>query len=338
MRYGVGTESADQYVTAINRWGWFPTDALTFRTGVDWRFIHVDSTDDGLRTGNNGGLYLTAEFKPVKKLLLTASVKGATDTKQGVVIPKAGLVWTLVETDKAGFSLKNNYFRSFKFPDFDDLYYRSTDGLYVGNPDLKPEDGLGADLMGELTLGNSFAATSAVYAQWTTNSIHWVKAGARWRPENVGTGCFIGADFRPSLTVPLPFSRVDKIKLGLTYQYQLSWLLNDDLDFDDALRIPYMPMHIIGASIDLPWNAGSPESSGSLLASAHWESVRYADTVNEMELEPYCLVNLTVNQNVGKNVTVSAALRNVLNELYTSFAEYPMPGINLTLGCRWRLR
>jgi outer membrane receptor protein involved in Fe transport len=49
-------------------------------------------------------------------------------------------------------------------------------------------------------------------------------------------------------------------------------------------------------------------------------------------------VNLTVNQNVGKNVTVSAALRNLLNELYTSFAEYPMPGINLTLGCRWRLR
>jgi vitamin B12 transporter len=338
MRYGAGTESADQYVTAINRWGWFPSDALVLRSGADWRFIHVDSTDDGLRNGNNGGLYLTAEAKPVRKLLLTASVKGATDTKQSVVIPKAGLVWTLVETEKAGFSLKNNYFRSFKFPDFDDLYYRSADGLYVGNPDLKPEDGLGADLMWELSLGNSFTASSAIYAQWTTDSIHWVKAGARWMPENVGTGCFIGADFRPSFTIPLPFKRMDKVKLGLTYQYQLSWLLNDDLDFDDALRIPYMPAHIIGVSIDLPWNASSPGSSGSLLASAHWESTRYADTVNEMELDPYCLVNITVNQNIGKNFTLSAALRNVLNELYTSFAEYPMPGLNLTLGCRWRLR
>jgi vitamin B12 transporter len=338
MRYGVDSSSVDQYGTAINRWGWYPTETLTLRAGADWRFIHVDSTGDGLRNGNNGGLYLTAEWKPAKKLLLVASVKGATDTKQGVVIPKAGLVWTLADTERLGFALKNNYFRSFKFPDFDDLFYRSADGLYVGNPELKPEDGLGADLMWELNLGNSFAASSAIYFQWTDDSIHWVKAGARWRPENVGTGCFVGADFRPSFTIPLPFSRMDKLKLGLSYQCQLSWLLNDDLDFDDALRIPYMPMHIIGASVDLPWNASSPASSGSFLASAHWESARYADTLNHMELAPYCLVNVTVNQNVGKNFTVSAALRNLLNELYTSFAEYPMPGLNLTLGCRWRLR
>jgi outer membrane cobalamin receptor len=338
MRYGVDSESVDQYGTAINRWGWFPTDALALRAGVDWRFIHVDSSADGLRNGNNGGLYLTAEFKPVKKLLLSASVKGATDMKQAVVIPKAGLVWTLADTERVGFSVKNNYFRSYKFPDFDDLFYHSADGLYVGNPDLRSEDGLGADLMLELRLGNSFTASSAIYAQWTDHSIHWVKAGAHWRPENVGTGCFIGADFRPSLSVPLPFKGLDKVKLGLNYQYQLSWLLNDELDFDDALRIPYMPAHIIGASVDLPWNESAPNRSGSLLVSAHWESVRYADTLNHMELAPYCLVTITVNQNVGKNFTVSGALRNALNELYTSFAEYPMPGLNLTLGCRWRLR
>jgi outer membrane cobalamin receptor len=51
-----------------------------------------------------------------------------------------------------------------------------------------------------------------------------------------------------------------------------------------------------------------------------------------MELEPYCLLNITVNQNIGKNITVFAVLRNALNSLYTSFAEYPMPGLGLTRG------
>jgi vitamin B12 transporter len=207
----------------------------------------------------------------------------------------------------------------------------------VGNPDLKPEDGLGADLLWELALGDTFTVSSALYAQWTDDSIHWIKAGAQWRPENVGTGCFIGADLRPSLTIPLPFKALNKITLGLTYQYQLSWLLNDELDFDDALRIPYMPMHIIGASLDLPWNGSSPGSAGSLLVGAHWESLRYADTQNHLELEPYCLLNVTINQNIGNHVAVFAALRNALNELYTSFAEYPMPGLNLTTGARWKL-
>jgi vitamin B12 transporter len=256
--------------------------------------------------------------------------------KQAVAIPKAGLVWTAVETEKLSFSLKNNYFRCFKFPDFDELYYHSADGLYVGNPDLKPEDGLGADLMGELVWGERFSASSAAYFQWTTNSIHWVKAGVQWHPENVGTGCFVGIDFRPSLTIPLPFKAVEKVTVGLTYQYQLSWLLNDDLDFSDALRIPYMPMHILGGSVDVPWNTASPEYAGSALVSAHWESVRYADTLNHLELDPYCLLTITVNQNIGKHVTAFAILRNALNALYTSFAEYAMPGISFTVGGRWK--
>ncbi|MDR1177758.1 MAG: TonB-dependent receptor, partial [Spirochaetaceae bacterium] len=100
------------------------------------------------------------------------------------------------------------------------------------------------------------------------------------------------------------------------------------LDFADSYRIPYMPTHIIGASLDIPWK------TGSLLISAHWESSRYADPNNLMVLDPYCLLNLTVNQAIGSHVTVFGAVRNMLNALYTSFAEYPMPGMNLTLGLR----
>jgi vitamin B12 transporter len=333
MRYGALSRSRDQYVTAINRWSWEPLVWLTLRSGVDWRSIFVDSTDDDGRDGHNGGLYLTGEFKPVERFMVIASVKGATDTRQGVVIPKAGLVWRAADV----FTLKNNYFRSFKFPDFDDLFYHSADGFYIGNPELKPEDGWGADLIGEFAFTERFDLAATVYFQWTTDSIHWVKRGAQWSPENVGTGCFIGADLRPAFTIPLKRGSFDKLKLGFTYQYQLSWLLNEGLSFSDALRIPYMPMHIVGGSADLSWKSNT-NAAGSLHVSAHWESLRYADTLNRMELEPYCLVNVTVNQQIGKNFTAFAALRNVLNQLYTSFAEYPMPGITLTIGGRFNIK
>ncbi|MDR0731399.1 MAG: TonB-dependent receptor plug domain-containing protein, partial [Treponema sp.] len=289
-QYGAISSSNDHYLTAINRWGWYPFEALTLRSGLDWRFIHVDSTDDGIRDGNQGGAYLAAEYKPWKPLMLVFSTKGVTDLSESALVPKAGLVWQIADTEKTGIVLKNNYFRGFKFPDFDDLYYRSFDDLYVGNPGLESEDGLGADLAGEFRFGSRFNASVSVYAQWTERAIHWIKYGSRWRPENVGTSCFIGGDIRPSYTIPFSKGPFTKLTLGLTYQLQFSWLLNDNLDFSDALRIPYMPMHIAGSSLDLQWK------TGSFLVSAHWESLRFADTLNRMPLDPYCLLNLTVNQ------------------------------------------
>jgi outer membrane receptor protein involved in Fe transport len=96
-------------------------------------------------------------------------------------------------------------------------------------------------------------------------------------------------------------------------------------------------MHIAGGSLDLGWK-NNTGAAGSLRLSAHWESLRYADTLNYMELEPYCLVNITLNQNIGKNFAAFAVLRNALNQLYTSFAEYPMPGITITVGGRFNIK
>jgi outer membrane cobalamin receptor len=328
-KYGVGIKSFDHYITAINRWGWYPSEHWTVRAGIDWRFLYIDSRSatetEPVKTGNMGGLYLTGEFYPAKGFMLTGSVKSVTDTKQGAVVPKLGFRWEIVPA----FTLKNNYSRSFKFPDFDDLYYRSLDSMFVGNPDLKPEDGLGTDLTGEFTVNETFNFSTTVYGQWTEDSIHWIKsAGGRWSPENIGTAFFVGADFRPSLTLPVDKGGLKSLTLGASYQFQFSWLLSGDLTFENSYRIPYMPTHIAGGSVDLAWK------TGSLLVSAHYETTRYADTLNEMPLEPHCTVHATVNQGIGKHLTAFASLRNILNARYESFASYYMPGISLTIGAR----
>jgi vitamin B12 transporter len=257
--------------------------------------------------------------------MVIASLKGVTDTNRIVVVPKLGFRWEI----SPSFVLKNNYFRSFKFPDFDDLYYRSLDNMFVGNPNLKPEDGFGADLTGEFAPNDRFTAGATIYGQWTKDSIHWVKgSGGRWSPENIGSARFIGLDARPSLTLPVNRAGLERITLGASYQFQLSWLLSGDLRMADGYRIPYMPTHIIGASVDVSW------TGGSLLLSAHYETTRYADTLNQIRLDPYCVLHATCNQSIGKNLTAFASLRNILNAHYESFAGDYMPGISLTAGIR----
>ncbi|MDR1956541.1 MAG: TonB-dependent receptor [Treponema sp.] len=327
--YGATIESFDHYIIGINRWNWYPSTKVTVRSGMDWRFLYIDSRSvtetKPVKTGNQGGIYLTGEFSPREKWLFVASLKGVTDTKQGVLVPKIGLSWKIAPQ----FTLKNNYFRSFKFPDFDDLYYRSLDSMFVGNPNLKPEDGLGTDLTGEFTPADWFSLNTTCYAQWTEDSIHWVKsAGGRWSPENIGTAFFVGMDTRPTLTLGIKKAGLERIRLGLTYQFQLSWLLSGHATFADSYRIPYMPTHIIGGFVDLQWK------TGSLVISAHFETIRYADTLNEMPLDPYCIMHATYNQGIGKYLTGFASLRNILDAHYESFAGYYMPGISLSLGLR----
>jgi vitamin B12 transporter len=330
--YGAVIHSADQYLTAINRWGWYPLEELTLRSGLDWRFIHVDSTDNGTQTGNSGGAFLAAEYKPWKFLALTASLKGATNLADLALIPKGGIVWNVLDRDSAQMAVKGNLFRTFKFPDFDDLYRRSFDGLYTGNPDLENEDGLGGDLTVELLLGEFLNLSCSAYGQRNSNAVHWVKHGSRWRPENTVWSGFYGGDIRPALTFNLAKGPFSRLKLGVNYQLQFSYLTTQGYGYTNPVRIPYMPTHIAGGSADLEWK------TGSLVMSAHWESTRYADILNQMPLDPYCLVNATLNQDIGKRLSLSANVRNALNWLYTSFAEYPMPGTSFTLSARIKIQ
>jgi vitamin B12 transporter len=314
-------------LTLINRWGWYPLAALTLRFGGDYRFIYLDSSNDGKRGGHRGGLYLSSEYEPFTELLLISSVKGVTDGESLIPVPKAGLAWRI----NGSLTLKNNYFRSFKFPDFDDLYWIQ-DG-FMGNPDLRPEDGWGVDLSLEFRRPQLLTVDSSVYWEWTKDSIHWNNASGQWRPENISAGAFLGWDNRLSLTSPFSPGPLERPVISLSWQFQLSWLLGDSSGFADAIRIPYMPMHVLSLSLELPWKTGKG-LPGSFAVSGRFESSRFADTANLIKLDPYFILNLTFNQTVRKNLDVFGTIHNALNTRYVSFDKYPMPGLSITLGMR----
>jgi vitamin B12 transporter len=317
------SEHDQQSITMINRWGWYLSEAVVLRVGWDYRYVYIDSTGTGQEDRHDGGMYLTAEFTLFKALHVIPSVKAVTDGAGIVPVPKLGFFWTPSDF----FTLKNNYYRSFKYPDFDDLYWSG--GGSRGNPSLKPEDGWGADLGAEFRWREFFTAESTFFAQWTKDSIHWHRTfGNAWEPQNIGEAAFFGSDTRIKVNFPVSWGPVKKISPGFSYQYLLSYLLSYGYTWEDEQRIPYQPMHTYGASLDISWG------SGSLLISTHYESLRYYSITNLIELDPYFLVNVNINQKIGEHLTVYSIIRNLLNESYESYNRYPMPGLSLTLGFR----
>jgi vitamin B12 transporter len=307
----------------INRWGWYPFDWLTLRAGGDYRYVRIASTAIGVKDRHDGGLYLTVEYSPHRALKLAPSIKAVSDGGAVVAAPKFGVIWEPLDV----LTVKNNYFRSFKYPDFDDLYWRG--GMSVGNPDLLPEDGWGADLGAELRVG-VFTVESTFFAQYTVDSIHWHRAaGGYWEPENIGEAALFGSDTRVKAVFPVSWGPVKSISPSLSYQYLHTWLLSYGYTWEDEKRIPYQPMHMAGAQVDVSWG------SGSFVLSAHYESVRYYSTTNMIELDPYLLLNAHVNQALGEQVTVFTALRNLRNQSYESYNRYPMPAFNVTMGVRF---
>ncbi len=199
----------------------------------------------------------------------------------------------------------------------------------MGNPDLKPEDGWGGDIGLSWCFKELFNFESTFFTHWLKDSIHWYSgANGIWRPENVGKAMFFGLDSKLRFEIPVSLGTIKKIIPSVSYQYLLSYLLSFGYEFADNKRVPYSPMHTIGGSLEIPWG------SGSVIISGHYESPRYDDRANLTQLKPHFLLNANVNQKIGKNFTVFGVLRNILNESYQSFNDYPMPGITLTIGLR----
>ena len=313
-------------IMAVNRWSWYPGQKLTLRSGLDYRFIYLDSTEIGEHSRHDGGVYLTAEYKPFSSFLIIPSIKAvaASGGKGGVIpVPKLGFLFSVSDS----IIIRNNYFRSFKFPDFEELYWSG--GREHGNPNLQPEDGWGGDFGISWSFKELFTLDSTFFTQWLKDSIHWYSSGNNiWQPENVGEAIYFGLDSKLKFEIPISQGSIKKLVPSVSYQFLYSYLLSFGYNFSSNKRIPYMPMHTIGASLEVPWE------TGSIIISAHFESLRYVDRANISTLKPHFLLNMTFNQKMGKHFSFFSSLRNILNQSYESFAEYPMPGISLTLGLR----
>jgi vitamin B12 transporter len=302
---------------------------LQFRVGVDARAVTLDSTDMGSHDRVDGGVSLAADVAAGRDVLLVPAVRVVATTggdRAPVAVPAFGVRWNAGE---AG-TVKGNAYRSFKQPDLEDLYWAG--GGMTGNPELKSEDGWGADAGAAWAAGKT-AAECVTFFQWVTDSIHWSAMSGEWHPENVGKATIFGVDLRVNTAVPLHAGPFTGLTLSADGQYRHSNLLSYGYGYGDEKRIPYTSAHAATLSAAVAWAARRGPGSVSLVA--RYEGVRYADTANLVALAPYALLTVNASQAVGAKVTAYAVVRNALNASYMTMADYPLPGTTVTVGVRF---
>lgn len=299
-----------------HEWAWSANEALLVLAGLDGEYHHLSSSDVGLVDQVNTGLFLTPVINWGPDLEVVPSVKLVVGPGAGqLLVPKLGLLYRLGES-----TMKANAFRTFKWPTINDRLWPA-DAYAAGNPDLRPEDGVGADLSWEAGLGTGvYEAT--VHGAYQSEAILWQSSGGRWRPENLGRAAVYGFD--AGLKIPLAPTFLADGRYSLLFTH----LLTDGLTLADQRRMPYKPLHTVSLGARWRW------ASGSLGVRGHAESLRYTSTLNLYSLPPFATLDLMLDQSLGQGLVFFSSLTNALNAKYQSVEGYPLPGASLTAGLR----
>ncbi len=284
-------------------------------TGLNISVDILDSTQIDETVFVSGSLKTTStvnlgeHFSIIVPLALTFSDKNVS------FVPKLGLQYGF----KNG-TLALNAYRLHQFPTLNDLYYAG------GNPNLKPEHGLG----GELTLnmhGIEIPFSTSVFANYYFDKIQWYSPDPSdwnipWSPENIGKAFYTGFD------VLLDKQLTHFFSLHTNYQFVMSWLLDDGNTFADNKRSVYTPLHTLGAG------GTFYGEKTSLSVTGNYVGERYTDAENTTKLLPYFLLEIAGDIEFTTLFSAYAKVSNVFNETYYETADYPTPGISATLGMR----
>ena len=315
-----GTDSLHQLhtVNIINRWDFDVTNWLKLSTDGDFTFNYLDSTDCGKITRFDGGASVTADFSIGNHVQLIPSTKLVYYKEYPIVIPKVGALFFL----PAGFTIKANFYRMFKQPSINQLYWGESASA-KGNPDLRCEDGWGGDVILEYEKSGILKADSSFYVNYYMDKIQWsTNSAGQWTPTNIGKALYFGSD--NSLSTDLPTF----VQFGLDYHFVLTYLLGYGLSLEDNRRIMYTPVHSLSFHVDFSWKTGLISLIGK------YTSERFTSNLNISSLAPYFTFDVSFEQNIGKYFTVFAAVKNMLNAYYFETEGYPMPGGSVTVGVR----
>jgi vitamin B12 transporter len=313
-------------ITAIMRWSFLPLEWFYIQTGGDFTYDNIDSTSVGQKYLFNGGGYFTLEFsiKKIAKIIGSLKINYDKNFASTVpVIPKFGVIFYAGQY----ITLKSNFYRSFRNPTFNDLYWPK-DTYAEGNPDLKPEIGYGGDFIVSYSKTGILNADSSFYANYIQDAILWAPAsGSVWKPSNIGKAVYFGSENN----IKSDFSKY--VELNASYNFLLTYVLYSDYTFESDKRMPYQPMHSFGLGITVNWNPDK-KFSGDINLTGRFESERYTDIANANILPSYFTLDISFNQNLSKYFVLYVKVKNALNNYYFLVDKYPTPAGSVTVGVK----
>lgn len=294
--------------------------------GLSGDFTHLDSTNDGLHNQLSGVVKETTKITITNlaggnlsaSLPLAAKICANDTNLNWAFVPKAGLAleftnitWTL------------DAYRMVQFPNMDDLFWEG--GGFHGNPNLKPESGWGADLgfkLNNLAVGKSLInAGLTLFLSYYKDKIQW----STGTTENLSSAFYLGLDFSAGASF---FNGL--MTLDLSGEYLYNRLLDKSNQYTYGKRIMWTPDFT--CSLTLGWNL----EFAKIRLSAQYTGYRYTSNMNLYWLDPYLLINLSLEApQISGKFTPFVKIDNLLNWQYQAVEGYPMPGASLTIGARY---
>ncbi|NOT13894.1 MAG: TonB-dependent receptor [Methylococcaceae bacterium] len=201
-----------------------------------------------------------------------------------------------------GISTFANFGNAFKAPTFNDLYYPD-----AGNPDLKPEESISAEI-GLAGKHNDVQWELRAYHTNIDNLINWAPAPTiadpfRWIPSNVDKAEIQGIEAETTAQL-------------LDWNIKLSLNLLNPEDRKTNKRLLRRADKTL--SFDLSRSFGNFDVGANILA----QDYRFDDAENTVKVAGYATMDLRTAYHFNKNWMLSARLNNLLDKQYQTVSLY----------------
>lgn len=246
-------------------------------------------------------------------------------SSRNAVSPSVDVRYTLSE----GLDIKAFARRAYRVPVFNELYY-----VGYGNPDLKPEDALmadlGVDFYRNISGGWNLKARIDGFCNWLTDKITSAPTEADpniWRPYNIGKVLSYGAD----LIAGVVYESGDwNLRGDFKYTCQSATDRTPD-SYTFGRQIPYHARNIAVVSVGVCWKGWD------LAPQWHWRGGRTDGTGN---LPDWNTLDVSLSKAFSlrsrSELVLNVAARNVTDCRYETVSGYPMPGRSFIGGVEFR--
>ena len=310
----------EEYQAALRRFEKIG-DTMRIYYGVDGLREHIDSSNLGIHTRDQGGAYVSFDARALKRFSFNVGVREEVYTAGRQVFSPSlsGAYWL-----SGRLKLRASASHGFRLPDYTELYY--SDPVHLGNPNLKPESSWSYEGGVQFAPGHGITLDSGVFTHRDRNVIDYARSDAAaaanratlYVAENIQKLNFTGAEI--SLRWQMP--RQQRIELSYTGIHGAGSTLTGE----QYLYVFNFPSNEGVAT----WWARLPGGEDSRLRVA---------AVQRYGIGAYPLVEWTVGRQF-EYVKPYLQLTNLTNTSYQEIAGLPMPGRGLIAGLevRWKAK
>jgi vitamin B12 transporter len=221
---------------------------------------------------------------------------------------------------KSGTKLKASSGTGFKAPSLTQLFVSFPDFNFFANPNLEPEESEGFDFGFEQAFARERVQFGATY--FHNDITNLIAPNATFTSlENVGAATTEGVETFVSVAV------TERFKVRADYTY------TDAVDDTTGLELIRRPRH--KASLNVIW---IPIERLTISATALYVGSQVdgnrSFSIQRLDTDPYFLINLAADYDLGKGVTLFARIDNLFDERYENPSGFQRPGVGAFAGLR----